>query len=636
MNITTEGKKSSLKKNLPETKKFFPSQEFREKAIISSFEHYKKLYKYSIEQPEKFWSKIASELEWFKSWENVKHSKQLSTTKWFTEAKTNICYNCLDRFLETERRNKAALIWESESGENRVFTYQMLYREVSLFANALKKLGVKKNDHVIIYMGMVPELAIALLACARIGAVHAVVFGGFSSGALKVRIEDAKPKTIITSDVAVKGGANINLKNNVDKALEDFDFVQNVIVHKRVDDANINMIQGRDYWWQEIIQSVDAMCKPAQLDSEHPLFILYTSGTTGKPKGILHSTAGYMVQTYISTKWVFDLKESDIIWTTADIGWITGHTYVVYGPLLNGSTTFMYEGSPNFPDPGRFWQIIEKHRINIFYTTPTAIRAFNKWGDDWIKKYDLSSLRLLGSVGEPISPESWLWYYKAVGKNKCPIVDTWWQTETGTIMISTLPGAIPSKPGSNALPLPGVIPDVVDDEGNSVDKNNDGVLVLRNVFPSMFRNILGDKQRYKEEYWSKVKDAYYTGDGARIDDDGYFWITGRVDDVINVTWHRLGSAEIESAILSHPDVAEAAVVGRPSEVKGSGIVAFVTLKDGKEPSLLLKEELRNHAAEDIGVFAKPDEIRFVDALPKTNSGKIMRRVLREIALENNQ
>ncbi|MCK9211485.1 MAG: acetate--CoA ligase [Ignavibacteriaceae bacterium] len=615
---------------MDEKRVFHPDKEFTKSANIKSMALYKKMYKESILNPEKFWGEVAGEFHWFKYWTKVKQWNP-PHAKWYIGGKTNLSYNCLDRHLNTWRRNKAAIIWEGEPGETRILTYQVMFREVCKFANVLKQLGVTKGDRVAVYMGMVPELAIAILACARVGAVHTVVFGGFSAEALKDRINDAQAKLVITQDAALRRGNLVYLKPAVDKALEGTSTVENVVVYRRIPDSNISMSPGRDHWWHEIMQSVNDQNEATQVDSEHPLFILYTSGTTGKPKGILHTTAGYMVNAYLTTKTVFDLKDEDIFWCTADIGWVTGHTYVVYGPMLNGATSVMYEGAPNHPEPDRYWRIIDKYKINIFYTAPTAIRAFIRWGEQWVLKHNLSSLRLLGTVGEPINPEAWMWYHKIIGKSKCPIVDTWWQTETGSIMISPLPGITPTKPGSCTLPMFGVLPEVVDRKGKPVPAGSGGFLIIKDTWPSMLRTIYGDNQRFKKQYFGDYKGYYFTGDGARKDSDGYFWVMGRVDDVINVAGHRLGTAEIESALVSHRDVAEAAVVARPDEIKGSAIVAFVTLENTKIPSLLLKEELRNHVAQEIGHIAKPDEIRFSEGLPKTRSGKIMRRLLREIA-----
>ena len=615
---------------LTETRVFEPPVAFARKAHVSSFEKYKRIYDASIRNPEKFWASIASsELVWFKKWKKVLDWK-LPFAKWFIGGKTNVSYNCLDRHLQNWRRNKAAILWEGEPGDTRTLTYQQLHSEVCRFANVLKRLGVQKGDRVVIYMPLVPELAIAMLACTRIGATHSIIFGGFSSQALVDRIEDAGAKTVITADGGFRRGQVVELKKNVDEALLKLPFVQSVVVLKRTNHS-IDMRAGRDHWWSDLMKNESDRCDAEPLDSEHPLFILYTSGTTGKPKGVVHTTGGYLTGVTVTTKWVFDLKDEDIFWCTADIGWVTGHSYVVYGPLSNGATTLMYEGAPNWPEGDRFWSIVERWKVNIFYTAPTAIRAFIKWGDQWPEKHDLSSLRLLGTVGEPINPEAWMWYHKIIGKGKLPIVDTWWQTETGMIMITPLPGATPVKPGTATLPFPGVVVDVVNRAGESVGKNQGGFLVIRKPWPSMLRNIYGDPERYKQQYWNEIPGVYFTGDGARQDDDGYFWIMGRVDDVLNVAGHRLGTAEIESALVSHDSVAEAAVVGKPDELKGSAICAFVTLEGGCLPTPELKQELRKHVTKEIGAIARPDEIRFSDALPKTRSGKIMRRLLREIA-----
>ncbi|MGH9901835.1 MAG: acetate--CoA ligase, partial [Pyrinomonadaceae bacterium] len=541
-----------------------------------------------------------------------------------------VSYNCLDRHLQTWRRNKAAIIWEGEPGEQRTLTYQQLHREVCRFANVLRRSGVERGDRVALYMPLIPELAVAMLACARIGATHSVIFGGFSTTALVDRINDAGCKLVVTADGGFRRGAEVKLKPAVDEALKETPSVKGCVVVRRTG-TQIHMQPGRDYWWHELMETVDAHCPAEELDSEHPLYILYTSGTTGKPKGILHTTAGYLLQAHLTTKWVFDLRDEDTYWCTADIGWVTGHSYVVYGPLSNGATVLMYEGAPNHPEPDRFWRIIERHRVNIFYTAPTAIRAFIKWGEQWPLKHDLSSLRLLGTVGEPINPEAWMWYREIIGKGKCPIVDTWWQTETGAIMIAPLPGATPTKPGSATKPLPGIDVAVMTKSGEEVGANEGGYLVIRRPWPSMLRTIWGDDERYRKQYWSEIDGVYFAGDGVRRDGDGYFWIMGRVDDVINVSGHRLGTMEVESALVSHEAVAEAAVVARPDEIKGSGIVAFVTLEGGRTGSDELKETLRRHVTKEIGALARPDEIRFTDQLPKTRSGKIMRRLLREIA-----
>ena len=624
-----ETPQTNIESTLTETRIFLPPKEFSEQAHIKSFAEYEQIYDQAAENPEEFWASAAESLHWFKKWERVLEWNE-PFAKWFVGGTLNISYNCLDRHLETSRRNKAAIIWEGEPGEIRTITYQQLHSEVSKFANVLKKLGIKSGDRVALYMPLVPELAMAMLACARIGAVHTVIFGGFSADAIKDRINDGECKLIITADGGYRRGQEIRLKDTVDEAVENCPTIENVVVYKRTG-SEITMKDGRDYWWHELVKNVNDDCQAAELDSEHPLFILYTSGTTGKPKGILHTTGGYLTQVALTSKWIFDLKDEDIYWCTADIGWITGHSYVVYGLLANGATVLMYEGAPNFPDFDRFWDIIERHKVNIFYTAPTAIRAFIKWGEQYPLKHDLSSLRLLGTVGEPINPEAWMWYHRIIGKEKCPIIDTWWQTETGSIMISPFPGATPTVPGTATLPFPGIIVDVVDKDGVSVPDGEGGYLVIKHPFPSMLRTIYGDDERYKKTYWSEIPNVYFAGDGARRDKRGYFWIMGRVDDVINVSGHRLGTAEIESALVSHKAVAEAAVVGRPDELKGSAIAAFVTLEGGRAGNDELKNELKQHVAKEIGALAKPDDIRFTDALPKTRSGKIMRRLLRELA-----
>jgi acetyl-CoA synthetase len=615
---------------LNEERIFQPPASFSEKAHVSSWDSLQNLRKEASADPEAFWARYAAEeLHWFKKWDTV-----LKWTpphaRWFTGGKINVSYNCLDRHLTTWRRNKAALIWEGEPGDTQTFTYQQLHTEVCKFANVLKYAGVQTGDRVALYMPLIPELAIAMLACARIGATHSVVFGGFSSTALVDRINDAQCKLVVTADGGWRRGNEVPLKAAVDEALKSTPSVRASIVVKRTG-SPIHMEPGRDFWWHELMKTVSTDCPAEELDSEQSLYILYTSGTTGKPKGILHTTAGYLLQAHLTTKWVFDLKDEDIYWCTADIGWVTGHSYVVYGPLSNGATVLMYEGAPNFPEPDRFWSIIERHRVNIFYTAPTAIRAFIKWGEHWPLKHDLSSLRLLGTVGEPINPEAWMWYRELIGKGRCPIVDTWWQTETGAIMITPLPGATPTKPGSGTLPFPGIEADVMTRDGQPVAENQGGYLVIKKPWPSMLRTIWGDDERYQEQYWSQIKGIYFCGDGARKDDDGYFWIMGRIDDVINVSGHRLGTAEVESALVSHNAVAEAAVVARPDDLKGSAIVAFVTLEGSHIASDALGQELRAHVSREIGALARPDDIRFTDALPKTRSGKIMRRLLREIA-----
>jgi acetyl-CoA synthetase len=614
---------------LKEERVFPPPKEFSAKAHIKSMQDYEELYRKAERDPEGFWALMAKDLHWFKPWEKVLEWTP-PFAKWFVGGQTNIAYNCLDRHLTTARKNKAALIWEGEPGDERILTYQTLHREVCKFAHVLKNIGVQAGDRVAIYMPMVPELPIAMLACARIGATHSVVFGGFSADALRDRINDAQAKLVVTADGGYRRGAEIQLKKAVDEAIQQTPSIQHVIVYRRTG-SPVHMEPGRDHWWHELMADASEDCPAEALDAEHPLYILYTSGTTGRPKGIVHTTGGYMLGTYLTAKWVFDLKEEDTYWCTADIGWVTGHSYIVYGPLANGVTSLMYEGAPNWPEWDRFWRIVDKHQVNVLYTAPTAIRAFIRAGEQWPRKHKLTSLRLLGTVGEPINPEAWMWYHRVIGKERCPIVDTWWQTETGMIMITPLPGATPTKPGSATRPFPGVVADVVSRDGQSVPANAGGYLVIKRPWPAMLRTIYGDPERYKQQYWSEIPGVYFTGDGARRDEDGYFWIMGRVDDVVNVSGHRLGTMEVESALVSHPLVAEAAVVGRPDEIKGQAIAAFVTLEAGRTPSEELKQELRQHVAKEIGAFARPDDIRFTDALPKTRSGKIMRRLLREIA-----
>jgi acetyl-CoA synthetase len=599
------------------------------------------MYRESIDQPEKFWDRIASELHWFKKWERVLEWKP-PYAKWFVGAKTNISYNCLDAQIERGRGEKTAILWEAEplnqSGqpEVRKISYRQLRDDVCRFANGLKKLGVKKGDRVTIYMPMVPEAAVAMLACARLGAAHSVIFGGFSSQAIADRVEDAESSIIITADGGFRRGQIVALKKNVDEAMTKTSRIKTVVVLKRTGES-INMQSGRDVWWHDTIAGQSSTCPAEQMDAEDLLFVLYTSGSTGKPKGIIHTTGGYMVGTYITTKYVFDVHDADadapadIYWCTADVGWITGHSYVVYGPLANGATTLMYEGAPNFPDFSRFWAIIERHKVSIFYTAPTAIRAFMRTGREMPDKHDLKSLRILGTVGEPINPEAWMWYREVIGGGRCPIVDTWWQTETGMIMITPLPAVTPTKPGTATLPFFGVDAAITDRSGKELGPNQGGLLVIRKPWPSMLRGIFRDPDRYVKQYWSDVPNCYFTGDGARRDENGYFWIMGRVDDVLNVSGHRLGTAEIESALVAHVNVAEAAVVGMPHELKGQGVAAFVTLKQGVKPSEPLKKELIDHVAKQIGSLAKPDQVRFTESLPKTRSGKIMRRLLKELA-----
>jgi len=620
---------TNIESHLVENRVFKPSKEFVKSAHANSFAEYKKLYAESIKSPEKFWAKQAGDLLWRKKWSKVLDWRP-PFAKWFVGAKLNVSENCLDRHLSGPRRNKAAIIWEGEPGDRRVLTYQQLHREVCVFANILKRNGCKKGTRVLIYLPHIPEAAIAMLACARIGAVHSVVFGGFSSESIKDRIADSGASIVVTADGGYRRGQIITLKQNVDHAIEGNAAVKCVIVFRRTN-LDIHIQEDRDVWWHREAEYVIAECPAEPLDSEHPLFILYTSGSTGKPKGILHTTGGYLLGVTVTTKYVFDLREEDTFWCTADVGWVTGHSYVVYGILANGATTLMYEGAPNWPEPDRFWNIIAHYDVTILYTAPTAIRAFMKWGDDWPAKHDLSSLRLLGTVGEPINPEAWMWYYKHIGGERCPIVDTWWQTETGMHMITPLPGATPLKPGTATLPFFGIDAAVVDDNGKEVGPNEGGKLVIRKPWPSMLRTIYGDNARFKKQYWSEIKGCYFTGDGARRDKDGYFWIVGRIDDVLNVAGHRLGTAEVESALVAHEAVAEAAVVGRPDELKGQGVVAFVTLRVGFTATNELGEHLRIHVSRLIGAIAKPDDIRFADALPKTRSGKIMRRLLKQVA-----
>ncbi|MGD0815489.1 MAG: acetate--CoA ligase [Verrucomicrobiota bacterium] len=630
---------------LQEERVFPPPKAFSSVARVKSMAQYRALYNESVRQPEKFWGRVASEeLVWFKPWKKVLQWK-LPNAKWFTGGRLNVSHNCLDKHLGTPTANKAALIWEGEPagpgipGEERTYTYKQLHREVCVFANVLKRNGLKKGDRVIIYMPMVPEAAIAMLACARLGAIHSVVFGGFSAQSVADRIFDCQAKLVVTADGGFRRGSVVPLKKSVDEALTLQDAqgrllaktIEKVIVLRRTN-QEVHIQEGRDVWWHRESEYVQADCPAEPMDSEAPLFILYTSGSTGKPKGILHSTAGYLLGAKLTSKYIFDLRPEDVYWCTADVGWVTGHSYVVYGPLANGATSLMYEGAPNYPEPDRFWRIIAKHGVTILYTAPTAIRAFMKWGVEWPNKHDLSSLRLLGTVGEPINPEAWMWYHDVIGHKRCPIVDTWWQTETGSIMITPLPGATPTKPGTATLPFFGIVAEVVDDRGKPVPKNAGGKLVIRKPWPSMLRGIWGDPQRFMETYWNEVKGCYFTGDGCRQDKDGYFWIVGRIDDVLNVAGHRIGTAEVESALVSHPMVAEAAVVGRPDDMKGQVLVAFVTLKSGVHPAPSIREELRAHVAKEIGPVAKPDDIRFAEALPKTRSGKIMRRLLKQIAV----
>lgn len=627
--MSTTAPNTNITSVLKEERVFTSPKAFAEQAHVKSMAEYEALWKRAKDDPEGFWADHAKTLHWFSPWQKVLDWKE-PFVKWFVGGKINLSYNCLDRHLTTARKNKAAIIWEGEPGDSRVLRYQDLHREVCKFANVLKKLGIQAGDRVTIYMPLVPEAAIAMLACARIGATHSVVFGGFSADAVADRNNDAQAKLVITADGGWRRGKVVPLKHNVDQALAKSPSVQKCIVYNRCNET-VQMKPGRDFWWHELMADASADCQAVPLDSEHPLFVLYTSGSTGKPKGVLHTTAGYLLGVALTTKWVFDLKEEDTYWCTADIGWVTGHSYVVYGPLANGATTVMYEGAPNYPREDRFWAIIEKYAISVLYTAPTAIRAFIKWGDQWPKQHNLSSLRLLGSVGEPINPEAWMWYHEVIGGKRCPIVDTWWQTETGMILMSPLPGATPTKPGSCTFPLPGVVPEIVDKQGKPVPRGQGGFLVMRQPWPAMLRTIYGDNERYEAQYWGHVPHVYFTADGARQDHDGYYWIMGRVDDVLNVAGHRLSTMEVESALVSHAKVAEAAVVGRPDELKGEGIVCFVTVNSGIAVSDELKQELKDHVVKEIGALARPDDVRFTEALPKTRSGKIMRRLLRDIA-----
>lgn len=618
---------------MEEKRVFKPSAEVSKKAYIKNFDEYKKIYQKSIKEPEKFWSELAEQLDWYKKWDKVlvedfKEGKH----EWFVGGKLNISYNCIDRHLKTWRKNKAALVWEGDIGDSKTLTYNELHYHVCKFANVLKKRGVKKGDRVSIYLPMILELPIAMLACARIGAIHSVVFGGFSADALKDRILDCGSTLLITADGYYRGGKVVKSKDNADKALESCPGVKTTIVVKRAN-VDVPMVKGRDFWWDDEMKAPDikSTCEPAQLDSEDPLFILYTSGSTGKPKGVLHTQAGYLLYVYQTFKWIFDVKDEDTFWCTADIGWVTGHSYIVYGPLAFGGTSVMFEGIPSYPNPDRFWEIIEKYKVDIFYTAPTALRAIMREGDEWPNKRDLSSLRILGSVGEPINPEAWMWYYNVIGKGKCPIVDTWWQTETGGILITPLPGAIPLKPGSATFPFPGVLPEVFRENGTKADVNEGGYLVIKRPWPGLMRGVYGDAERFKKTYFIQFPGTYNTGDGCRVDEDGYFWLMGRIDDVINVSGHRIGTAEVESALVSYSKVAEAAVVGMPHDIKGQGIYAYVTLKTGVPKSDDLKKELITHVRKEIGPIATPDKIQFADALPKTRSGKIMRRILTKIA-----
>ena len=611
---------------------YAPDAEFVRRAHVQGMQEYRALYEQAREHPEEFWAEVAErELSWFEKWTHVFEWRP-PFAKWFVNGKTNASYNCLDRHLDSARRNKAAIIWEGEPGDERVLSYQELHRLVCRFANVLKARGLSREDRVIIYMPMVPELPVAMLACARLGITHSVVFGGFSAEALKGRIQDLGASLLITADGGWRRGREVRLKDAADEALAECPTVREVIVLRRTGSA-VMMKEGRDRWWHEVDRDAGEVCPAEPLDSETPLYVLYTSGTTGKPKGVVHTTGGYLVQVTATMKWVFDLREEDVYWCTADIGWVTGHSYIVYGPLSAGATVLMYEGAPDYPQYDRWWRIVEKYRVSILYTSPTAIRAFIRQGDRWPEAHDLSSLRLLGSVGEPINPAAWEWYYRVIGKQRCPIVDTWWQTETGAILISPMPGATPLKPGSASFPLPGIEAAVVDMNGRELGPGEEGFLVIRRPWPAMLRTLWGDPLRYEMQYWRRIPSAagvYFTGDAARMDADGYFTILGRVDDVINVSGHRISTMELESALVRHPAVAEAAVVGKPDEITGQAVCAFVTLKQGWEDYDHLVAELGRWVAHEIGAFARPAEIRFTNSLPKTRSGKIMRRLLREI------
>jgi acetyl-CoA synthetase len=627
--VSVSEESTSLDSSLRENRVFPPPAEFSAKAHIKTLEQYEAMYRQSIEHPEQFWAEAAAELDWFAPWTGVVEG-EAAHTKWFVGGKLNISHNCVDRHALGARKDKVALLWEGEPGEVRKLTYAELHQQVQRFANVLKNLGIRRGDRVAVYMGMCPELAIALLACARIGAVHSVIFGGFAAHAISDRVNDSACVAVITQDTSYRRGAEVKLKSIVDEALQHCTTVKNVVVYQR-SGSPVNMQPGRDIWWHEAMEKADPTCAPEWMDAEDPLYLLYTSGTTGKPKGLLHTVGGYSVQTYLTSKYVFDLRDDDVYWCTADIGWVTGHSYVVYGPLQNGATVVLYEGAPNWPENDRFWKIVDDHKVTVFYTAPTAIRAFTKWGNEWVEKHSLSSLRLLGTVGEPINPETWMWYHRMIGKERCPIVDTYWQTETGAIMIAPIPGAVATKPGSATRPFFGIVPEIVTKEGAPVPDGHGGLLIVRKPWPSMARTIYGDQARYEQAYWSEVPGSYFTGDGARRDSDGYYWLMGRVDDVINVSGHRLGTMEIESALVAHHKVAEAAVVGRPHDMKGQAIAAFVTLENSHEPSEELRQELRHWVAKEIGALARPDDLTFTQALPKTRSGKIMRRLLRELA-----
>jgi acetyl-CoA synthetase len=630
-----ETKSGSVESVYMEKRTFSPSKEFVEKARLKSMDEYKRMHKRSLEDPNGFWGEMAEKhIDWFKKWSGPVEEysfKDKIYLSYFKGGKLNITYNCLDRHLKTWRKNKAALIFQGEPlEENKVYTYQQLHRQVCKFANVLKKFGVKKGDRVAIYLPMIMELSVAMLACARIGAIHSIVFGGFSAEALRDRIQDCKAETLITCNWGYRSGKVLSSKANADAAMDQCPSIKRCVVVNRID-KETKMKEGRDFWWHELMKDSSPVCEPEWMDAEDPLFILYTSGSTGKPKGVLHTTAGYLLYVMMTMLYVFDIRDEDVYWCTADIGWVTGHSYIVYGPLGVGATSIIFEGVPNYPEPDRFWEVIERYGVNVFYTAPTAIRSIMKNGEEWPNKRNLSSLRLLGTVGEPINPEAWIWYYKVIGKERCPITDTWWQTETGGHLIQGLPGAMPMKPGSAALPFFGLDPVILRADETEAAVNEGGHLCIRKPWPGFMRTVWGDPGRFKEQYFIQHPGLYFTGDGARKDEDGFFWLMGRVDDVINVSGHRLGTAEIESALVSHPKVAESAVVGFPHDIKGQGIYAFVTLKEGFKPSDEVKKELINHVRKEIGPIASPDKLHFADALPKTRSGKIMRRILRKIA-----
>jgi acetyl-CoA synthetase len=626
--------KKAVKSSASRKEIYPPPKDFKKRAHIKSLKAYREIYRRSVDDPEGFWSEQAQELSWFKKWNKVlDYDFHDARVRWFEGGKINVSLNCLDRHLDSWRKNKAALIWVGEKiGEDRIYTYQLLHQEVCRFANVLRQKGIRKGDRVAIYLPMIPELPIAMLACARIGAIHSIVFGGFSADSLRSRIRDCKAKMLITADGGFRGGRVIALKRNADEAVTDCPEVKACIVVRRTA-TGVKMKTGRDSWWHDEMSNANlkAKCDPAVMDAEDPLFILYTSGSTGKPKGVLHTTAGYLLYTNQTFKWIFDIRDEDTYWCTADIGWITGHSYIVYGPLCAGATSLMFEGIPTYPDPGRYWEIVRRYRVNILYTAPTVIRALARHGNAWPKRYNLSSLRLLGSVGEIINPEAWRWYHKHIGKGRCPIVDTWWQTETGGILISPLPGAIPTKPGSATVPFPGIVPQIVNDKGKNCRPGESGYLLIAKPWPGIMRSVYGEPERFKHTYFSQFPGMYFTGDGAKKDKDGYYWLMGRVDDVINVSGHRMGTSEIESAFVSHNSVAEAAVVGYPHKVKGEGIYAFVVLNATVRGSDDLRKALIKHVRKEIGPIATPDKIQFTDALPKTRSGKIMRRILRKIA-----